>query len=109
LGTYKIQGKDYDLDDLTLDEMGEIEEIAGKPYSELTFGSVKEIKAIVLVLMKRDQPELTIEEIGSIKMVEFVQPEEKLPPLPPGEADSPQNGSVRDDSGIRPSVASIPG
>lgn len=110
LGVYKIQGVDYDLDDLTLDEMSEIEELCdGTPYSDLNFGSAKQLRALVFVLMKRSEPDIRIEDVGRVRMVDFVQADEEMPPLPPGEADSPSNGSVRDDSGVRPSVGSIPG
>ena len=109
LGTYKIQGVEYDLDDLTLDEMSEIEELSGGiAYGELNFGSATQLKALVFVLMKRTQPDIRLEDVGRVRMVDFVQPEEKMPKLPPDGADSP-NGSVRDDSGARPSPVSITG
>lgn len=110
LGVYKIQGVDYDLDDLTLDEMSEIEELCdGTAYSELNFGSAKQLRALVFVLMKRAQPDIRLEDVGQVRMVDFVQADEELPPLPPDVADSPPNGSVREDSGTRLSAGSIPG
>lgn len=110
LGVYKIQGRAYDLDDLTLDEMGEIEELAGGiAYGDLDFRSSIQLKALAFVLMKRTEPDIRLEDIGRVRMLDFVPPEEKMPPLPPDDADRSPNGSVRDDSGARPSPASISG
>jgi hypothetical protein len=66
-GSFKIQGHTYDMDDLTLNEVEEIEERAGgTAFSELNFGSAKVMKAIAFVLMKRSNPDLTEDEVGAL-------------------------------------------
>lgn len=108
-GVFKIEGVAYDLDDMTLDEMEAIEETCGGvPFSDLSFGSAKTMKAIALTLLRRKTPEVTLDDIGRIKMIDMLPADEKEPPLPPDGADSP-NGSVRDDSGIQGSPVSIAG
>jgi len=114
LGTFNIDGVKYDLDDLTLDEMEEVENLVdGTPFSEINYGSTKGMKAFSFVLMKRNNPELTMEEVGQLKVGGFIQPEEDMPALPPdGRGDQESQSQVespRDDSGVLPSAASIAG
>ena len=109
-GIYKIDGVQYDLDDMTLDEMEAIEEACGgTPFGELNFGSAKTMKAIALTLIRRSNPDATIESIGSTKMIDLIPADEEQPPLPPGEGAESQNGSDREGSGAPASPAPIPG
>ena len=111
LGVFNIDGVDYDLDDLTLDEMEQIEELAGAAFSEINYGSAKGIKAFTFVLVKKTRPELTMEEVGQIKVASFIPAEEKMPALPPdgrGAQENP-NGSPLEDSGTQLSAASTAG
>jgi len=112
-GTFKIRGTEYDMDDLTLDEVEEIEERAGGvPFSELNFGAAKAMKAIAFVLMKRSNPELDMLDVGSVKVIDFLPPDEEMPETsPPGESaetESP-NGSAPVAAGVLDSHASITG
>ena len=112
LGIFNLNGTDYDLDDLTLDEMSEIEEHAGAVMSDINYGAAKSMKAVAYVLLKRDNLEVTWEEVGKVKVLGFMPAEEEMPALPPGESDemeTPQNGSDLVASGIRGSVASTTG
>jgi hypothetical protein len=112
LGTFNIDGVEYDLDDLTLDEMEEVENLVdGTPFSEINYGSTRGMKAFSFVLMKRNKPDLTMEEVGQLKVGGFIQPEESMPALPPDGRGDPesQTESPRDDSGAPPSVVSITG
>ena len=127
LGTIEISGKKYDLDDLTLDEMGEVENLCPRkrelpsgavideptPFSELNYGSIPTIKAIALVIMRQQDPELTYETAGQLKVSGFLQPDEDMPALPPEDRADPENQSQgespRDGSGVPPSVVSITG
>src|SRR5262245_30505716 len=101
LGTYRIKGVEYDLDDLTLDEMEQIEELCdGTPFTELHYGRTKTMKAIAFTLMKRGSPDLRYEDVGSVKLVEFVAADEDMPPLPPEVGvDEKVSDTARDDSG----------
>ena len=58
-----------DIEDLTLDEVEEIEDITGESLDNMA--AVKRgrmIKALVFVVLKRDNPDLTLEEVGEMKM-----------------------------------------
>ncbi len=105
-GKFKISDVEYDLDDLTLDEIELIEDTAGGvPFSEINYGSAKGMKAFAYVLMRRGNAEITMEEVGKTKIVAFDMPDEEMPDLPPvpsatlKAADDP-NGSVAADSGV---------
>jgi hypothetical protein len=113
-GSFKIQGHTYDMDDLTLNEVEEIEERAGgTAFSELNFGSAKVMKAIAFVLMKRSNPDLTEDEVGAVKVIDFLPADEEMPETsPPGEGEAEtesQNGSELADAGAPGSVVSIAG
>ena len=110
--TLKIEGKEYDADDLTLDEMSEVEQLAGDvAFSDLNFGYSKVLKALAYVMRRRDQPDVTMEEIGKLKMLELLAGEEEMPPLPPADAGTlTQNGSATPaDSGAPASPGSTRG
>jgi hypothetical protein len=111
-GSFKIQGTTYDMDDLTLNEVEEIEERAGgTAFSELNFGSAKVMKAIAFVLMTRTNPDLTEDEVGSVKVIDFLPADEEMPETSPpdaGEAENP-NGSEPAAAGAQGSVVSIAG
>lgn len=114
-GIFKINGVEYDLDDLTLDEVELIEETAGGvPFAEVNYGSVKGMKAFAFTLMKRDHPDITMEEVGKVKIASFESPNEEMPDLPPVPSATPSpvespNGSVVEDSGVPDSAASTTG
>jgi hypothetical protein len=111
-GTFKIQGVSYDMDDLTLNEVEEIEELGGTTFAELNFGSAKVMKAVAFVLMKRTTPELAIADVGRVKVIDFLPPDEDMPETsPPGEGveTESQNGSAPAAAGVPDSPASIAG
>ena len=114
-GIFKINGVSYDLDDLTLDEVELIEDTAGGvPFSEVNYGSAKGMKAFAYALMRRDNPDVTLEEVGKVKIVGFETADEEMPDLPPVPSatlkavDEP-SGSVAEDSGARDSAEPITG
>jgi hypothetical protein len=108
-GTFTINGVAYDLDDLTLDEVEQIEELCdGTPFSDLQFGSAKAMKAMAFVLLRRTNSALEYGEVGTVKLIDFLPPDEELPALPPDEEATPA-ASTPGDSGARLSVASTPG
>lgn len=109
-GTFTINNKAYDLDDLTLDEVETIEDLCGGlSFNELNFGSAKTMKAMAFTLMRRDQPDLQMEDVGRVKVIDFLQPDEQMPALPPHGDEGPQSESAPDGSGIPPSVVSTAG
>ena len=114
-GIFKINGVSYDLDDLTLDEVELIEETAGGvPFSEVNYGSAKGMKAFAFALMRRNDPNVTLEDVGKVKIVGFEAAEEEMPDLPPVPSATPEAGeelseSVADDSGAQDSPVSTAG
>lgn len=93
-GVFKINGIEYDLDDLTLDEVESIEDLAGGSFSSIDFGSAKTMKAIAFTLMRRNRPDLMMDEVGKVKMIDFTSADEEVPETgPPGEEAPSQNGS----------------
>jgi len=110
LGTVKINQVEYDLDDLTLDEMERFEEIAGTSFSTADFGSARVLRAIATVLLQRTNPTITAEEIGRVRLVDMMPGDEEMPDLGPSEADEEnQSESAPADSGAPLSAVSIPG
>lgn len=108
----RIEGKEYDVDDMTLDEMIAVQDLCGDiAFSDLEPGNAKHLRAMAFVMRQRDQPDVTLDAIGAIKGLELIAGEEEMPPLPPSdEAAGNQNGSsTPDDSGAHPSPASTPG
>jgi hypothetical protein len=71
------------------------------------------MKAIAFVLMTRTNPDLTEDEVGSVKVIDFLPADEEMPETsPPGEeaaeTESP-NGSEPAAAGAQGSVVSIAG
>jgi hypothetical protein len=61
----------FDPEDLTLDEVEEVETILGGSIDTVLSGEkpkAKALKAIVLVLTKRTDPSATMESVGSVKL-----------------------------------------
>src|SRR5262245_26343697 len=109
-GVFRINGVDYDLDDLTLDEVEQIEDLNdGLPFGELRFNSAKAMKSIAFTMIRRAQPELRIEDVGSVKLIDFLAPEEEMPDLPTEETEESPSGSAPDGSGTRLSAVSTRG
>ncbi len=109
-GVFTINGTAYDLDDLTLDEVEQIEELCGGlAFSELNFGSAKAMKAISFTLMSRDHPGMEFADVGSVKMLDMLPADEEMPDLPPAEEGDQHNGSALADSGTQASPASTSG
>ena len=72
-GLLRIDGKDYDLEELTLDEVEQIEEALDAGIADLDLRRAKVIKQIVFTLMRRDNPDLTLADVGAIKMTSLVE------------------------------------
>jgi hypothetical protein len=69
----RINGKDYDATDLTLNEVEAIEDMCGDvSLDQLDLGRAKTLKAIVYVLLRRDDPEITLEQAGDVKLSEVI-------------------------------------
>jgi hypothetical protein len=109
-GVFNINGKPYDLDDLTLDEVEAIEDrCGGAAFSNLNFGSAKTMKAIAFTLLSRDDPNLAYEDVGKVRVIDLAGADEEMPDLPPDSEGKSPNGSEPAASGVPPSAASIAG
>jgi len=112
-GIFKISGNEYDMDDLTLDEVEEIEDLSGAAFSEMNFGSAKAMKSVAFVLMKRTNPELSLADVGKVKVIDFLPADEEMPETSPpddGEAETVDlNGSGLADAGALASAVSTAG
>lgn len=69
--TVTINGRDFDVLELTLDEQEEIEEALGKPWDEINWSSAKFMKQFAFTLLRRDDPALTLADIGKLTMRQF--------------------------------------
>jgi hypothetical protein len=77
-----VNGREYEinLDDLTVDEIEVIEDEFDKPADELTpsdWKRTKMLRCIVYFLLKRDGQDVTLEEVGDIKLAEIGDPPTK--------------------------------
>lgn len=65
---------EFDLDaiqDFTLDEIDEIEQIAGQPFDSLTNPDIPKarlMKALAFVATRRTDPDFTIEDAGRLRI-----------------------------------------
>lgn len=64
-----IDGKTYPLDELDFDDIEYLEEYTGQPFSTINWASGKTLKAAVYIFLRRDNPEITIEQVGKMKFV----------------------------------------
>ncbi len=109
-GLFKINGVEYDLDDITLDEMEVIEEHAGgTPFSQMNFGSAKVMKAIAYTLSRRTDPTIEMSDIGQIKLLDFAPPDEEVPDAGPPAQEGSEDDSAPADAGVPLSAGSTRG
>lgn len=66
-----VNGKHYRFDSLTLDELEAIEEKCGSAFEDLDLGRASVVKAVVFQFMRRDDPELAIDSVGSITLADL--------------------------------------
>lgn len=62
---------DFDPEDLTLDELEELEELLEGSLDGMLAGDApkgKALKAIVWIMLRRDNPEATLEDAGRLKI-----------------------------------------
>jgi hypothetical protein len=79
LGTLAIDGAEFDIGDLDLDDIEFIEDYTGSSFGDLDWTRAKTLKAVAFVVLRRQRPEFTIEDAGKIKLVSFEAKEDKAP------------------------------
>lgn len=63
-----VDGTPYRLADLTLNELGELEEHVGLPMQAISFGSAKVMAFVIYTVRRRDNPDYTLADAGNIKI-----------------------------------------
>lgn len=64
----------YDIDDMTMDEIEELEELIDVPLDSIGKPNTKKaklMKAIVYIIEKRTNPAFTLEDAGKLKLSEI--------------------------------------
>lgn len=80
---------DVTLDTLTLDDLEALEDITGRPFDEVFVKGrpkAKALKALAFISLRRDHPELTLEDVGSIAVVTGDAPDPAAEPVDPTDA-----------------------
>lgn len=93
------EGLTLNIDDLDLNEVIEIEEEFGKPIGEVKWTNAKDLRFLVWVFLKRDNPDLTLEDAGKQKLAELAEDE----PERPTRARNGNGGQKRKTAGARSS------
>lgn len=70
-----IDGKLYSFTKLDLNELVELEMHVGKTQSELDFGSAQVMRFMLYLLMRRDNPAITVEQAGELTMQALLESE----------------------------------
>ncbi len=63
-----VDGTPYKLGDLTLGELGELEDYTGLPMDAISYGSAKTIAFVVYLVRRRSDPKYTLEDAGKIEI-----------------------------------------
>jgi hypothetical protein len=67
--TFRVEDREFDISDLTWDEVEQIEEQFDTAFAELDFGRAKIMRVIVLTLMRHENPKARMEDLGQIKIL----------------------------------------
>lgn len=72
----KIEGREYSVDDLTLDELEQLEEAIGVPFDQMEFGSAKVLKHFAHLLISKTDEAFTLEDAGKLPISALMEDEE---------------------------------
>src|SRR5512142_1656886 len=90
----KIEGREYSVDDLTLDELEQLEEAIGTPFDQMEFGSAKTLKHFAHLLISKTNPDFTLEDAGKLPISALMEEEEdEAADAGPPESSEALNGS----------------
>lgn len=67
-GKLKLGGIEYQLEDLTLGDLEELEELSGKPMNEINVRSARSLLIIWWLFRREQEPELTLDDLRSEKI-----------------------------------------
>lgn len=65
----------FDLEDMTIGELVLFEEMTGKGPTELGAPGAKDLQALALIILRRENPDATLEEASAVKLSDFVTEE----------------------------------
>lgn len=91
--------EEFDVNDLELGEVMEIEEITGAPLDDIQWGSARAMLAMLFVMRRRSNPDYTFEDAKKVKLKEFSPPDSNGSAPPTKPASKPK--SKRANSGSR--------
>lgn len=63
--TIRIGDHEYPLDELTLNELAELEDVTGRTIGDMNFESVKVIRHVAYLFVRRTDPTATPESVGA--------------------------------------------
>lgn len=64
-----LDALEVDINSLTLDELDTVEEITGRPFTDLGQRiNAKALRALAFVTLRRTYPDLTMEEVGALRI-----------------------------------------
>lgn len=79
---FRVENTEYDISDLTWDEVEELEEQFDTSFADLDFGRSKVMRAIVLTLMRHADPKLKREDLGQIRILKSMLAQNGASPEP---------------------------
>jgi len=76
-----INGKHHELDpdDLTLGEVELLEEELDQPLEDIDFSRAKAMRVLVYLMVRRSEPQFTLEDAGELKVASIQDASEKKP------------------------------
>lgn len=82
LGELTIDGKNYSLDDLTLDQLESLEDYMSLPLSQVDMNSARAMKFVVYLAKSGEDPAFTLEDAGKVRVAELISDDEpeEVPP-----------------------------
>jgi hypothetical protein len=89
----KIEGREYSVDDLTLNELETLEEAIGVPFDQMEFGSAKVLKHFAHLLISKTNPDFTLEDAGKLPISALMEEEAEEEDAGPPVSSEALNGS----------------
>jgi hypothetical protein len=83
LGSVKFGEQEFDLDDLELGELEELEEYTGKSLDEVNWSSAKVMVFVAFLVRRREVPGFTLDDARQIKVIEVLPGDEEEAAGPP--------------------------
>lgn len=86
--TVTIDGKTYRLDDLTVGEVEELEQLTGQPWTLIDFSSMTVMRRLAFYFLRREDPAFTLEAAADLKLSRFRVEQPEPDTRPTGAADA---------------------